>query len=122
MRLVLLDRDGVLNEDRPHSVRTLGDLVLLPRAADAVARLNGAGLRVAIVTNQSIVGQGIIDAAMLDRIHDRLRDELARVARASTPCSWRQMHPTRRRRGASPAAPCCAKPSSASAHLPPRRR
>jgi len=79
MRLVLLDRDGVLNEDRPQSVRTPGDLVMLPRAADAVARLNGAGIRVAIVTNQSIVGQGIIDIAMLDRIHDRLRDELARA-------------------------------------------
>ena len=78
MRLVLLDRDGVLNEDRPQSVRTPGDLVLLPRAAEAVARLNRAGIRVAIVTNQSIVGQGIIDNAMLDRIHDRLRDDLAR--------------------------------------------
>jgi len=78
MRLVLLDRDGVLNEDRPQSVRTPADLVLLPRAAEAVARLNRAGIRVAIVTNQSIVGQGIIDGTMLDRIHDRLRDELAR--------------------------------------------
>ena len=79
MRLVLLDRDGVLNEDRPQSVRSPGDLVLLPRAAEAVTRLNQAAIRVAIVTNQSIVGQGIIDAAMLDRIHDRLRDELARA-------------------------------------------
>lgn len=78
MRLVLLDRDGVLNEDRPESVRTPGDLALLPRAAAAVARLNRAGTRVAIVTNQSIVGRGIIDSTMLDRIHDRLRDELAR--------------------------------------------
>ena len=79
MRLVLLDRDGVLNEDRPQSVRTPGDLVLLPRAAEAVARLNRAGIRVVVVTNQSIVGRGIIDGAMLDRIHDRLRDELARA-------------------------------------------
>lgn len=79
MRLVLLDRDGVLNEDRPQSVRTPGDLVLLPRAAEAVARLNRAGMRVVVVTNQSIVGRGIIDGAMLDRIHDRLRDELARA-------------------------------------------
>ena len=78
MRLVLLDLDGVLNEDRPQSVRTPADLVLLPRAAEAVARLNRAGVRVAIVTNQSIVGQGIIDSTMLDRIHDRLRDALAR--------------------------------------------
>lgn len=78
MRLALLDRDGVLNQDRPQSVRSPGDLVLLPRAGEAVARLNRAGVRVAIVSNQSVVGRGIIDAAMLDRIHDRLRDELAR--------------------------------------------
>jgi D-glycero-D-manno-heptose 1,7-bisphosphate phosphatase len=78
MRLVLLDRDGVLNEDRPQSVRTPGDLILLPRVGAAVARLNQAGIRVAIATNQSILGQGIIDATMLDRIHDRLRDALAR--------------------------------------------
>lgn len=79
MRLVLLDRDGVLNEDRPQSVRLPGELVLLPRAAEAVARLNAAGIKVAVLTNQSVVGRGIIDAAMLDRIHDRLRDELARA-------------------------------------------
>lgn len=75
--LVLLDRDGVLNVDRPDYVRTPGQLEMIPGAADAVARLNAAGLHVAVCTNQSVVGRGIIPAEMLARIHDALRGRLA---------------------------------------------
>jgi D-glycero-D-manno-heptose 1,7-bisphosphate phosphatase len=77
-RLVLLDRDGVINEDRPESVRNPGDLILLPGSAAAIARLNAAGVRVAVVTNQSLVGRGIMSMQMLDRIHVELRTLLAR--------------------------------------------
>ena len=79
MKLVLLDRDGVLNEDRADYVKNPGELVLLPGAAQAVARLNAAGFAVAICTNQAGVGKGVFDEAMLARIHDKLRDELARA-------------------------------------------
>ena len=78
MKLVLLDRDGVLNENRPDSVKNPGELVMIPRAAEAVARLNGFGIKIAVVSNQSIVGRGIIEPAMLDRIHHKLHTELAR--------------------------------------------
>lgn len=77
MALVLLDRDGVLNRDRPESVRTPEELIMIPRAGAAVARLNRAGIRVAVVTNQSVVGRGVIDEAMLAGIHDRLAAMLA---------------------------------------------
>ena len=77
MALVLLDRDGVLNQDRPSSVRAPDELVMIPRAGAAVARLNRAGIRVAVVTNQSVVGRGLIDEAMLARIHDTLAAKLA---------------------------------------------
>ncbi len=79
MRLILLDRDGVLNLDRPDSVKSPAELVLLPGAAAAVARLNQAGRLVVVCTNQSVVGRGIIDEAMLAHIHDKLRAELARA-------------------------------------------
>jgi D-glycero-D-manno-heptose 1,7-bisphosphate phosphatase len=79
MALVLMDRDGVLNEDRPGSVKSPAELRMIPRAAEAVARLNAAGIRVVVATNQSVVGRGIIDAAMLERIHAKLHDELARA-------------------------------------------
>lgn len=78
MRLILLDRDGVLNEETPNYVKHPGELQLIPGSARAVARLNGAGIKVAVCTNQSCVGRGIIDAAMLDRIHERLAEGLAR--------------------------------------------
>lgn len=77
--LALLDRDGVLNEDRSDFVKNPGELVMIPGAAEAVARLNRAGWRVAICTNQSCIGRGIISVDMLSRIHDTLRDNLARA-------------------------------------------
>jgi D-glycero-D-manno-heptose 1,7-bisphosphate phosphatase len=79
MPLVLLDRDGVLNVDRDDSVKTPGELVMLPGAAAAVARLNAAGRLVAVCTNQSVVGRGLIDEAMLVLIHHKLKGELAKA-------------------------------------------
>ncbi len=76
--LVLLDRDGVLNVARADYVRTPDQLTMIPGAAAAVARLNAAGLRVAVCTNQSAVGRGIVAAPMLERIHETLRAALAR--------------------------------------------
>lgn len=76
-RLVLLDRDGVLNIDRQTGVRHPDELEMVPGAAAAVARLNAAGIAVAVVTNQSVLGRHVIDAAMLERIHAKLRVELA---------------------------------------------
>lgn len=81
LKLVLLDRDGVLNQDMPDDyVKSPAELVMLPGVGEAVARLNARGLIVAICTNQACVGRGIIDAAMLERIHDHLRDHLARAS------------------------------------------
>lgn len=76
MRLVLLDRDGVLNEDRMDYIKHPGELVLLPGAGKAVARLNQANIRVALATNQGVVGRKIIDEPMLHQIHNCLRDAL----------------------------------------------
>jgi D-glycero-D-manno-heptose 1,7-bisphosphate phosphatase len=76
-RLFLLDRDGVLNVDRGDFVKHPGELVMIPGAARAVARLNQAGIRVAICTNQSVVGRGIIGRDQLDRIHRELAERLA---------------------------------------------
>lgn len=77
--LVLLDRDGVLNEDSDAYIKSPAELVMIPGSAEAVARLNSAGHHVAVVSNQSAVGRGMIDEAMLARIHDKLRTELARA-------------------------------------------
>jgi len=77
MKLVMLDRDGVLNEDRADYVKHPGELVMIARAGEACALLNRANVKVALVSNQSAVGRGIIAADMLERIHDKLRGEIA---------------------------------------------
>lgn len=74
--LVLLDRDGVINENRPDAVKSPSELRLIAGSAAAIARLNRAGIGVAIVTNQSVVGRGIISLAELDAIHKHLADAL----------------------------------------------
>jgi D-glycero-D-manno-heptose 1,7-bisphosphate phosphatase len=77
MKLAMLDRDGVLNEDRADYVKHPGELQMIARAGEACAALNSAGVKVAIVSNQSAVGRGIISADMLERINDKLRAEIA---------------------------------------------
>ncbi len=77
MKLALLDRDGVLTEEPADYVKHPGELRMIDGAAAAVARLNAAGVKTALVTNQSAVGRGIIGADMLERIHAKLRSELA---------------------------------------------
>ena len=77
MKLVMLDRDGVLTRAPAQYVTHPGELTMIDGAAAAVARLNAAGIKTALVSNQSAVGRGIIGADMLDRIHAKLRTELA---------------------------------------------
>ena len=77
--LVLLDRDGVLNEEREDSVKTPEELVLINGSVEAVASLKRAGHFVVVVTNQSVVGRGIINHDTLDRIHEKLGLALSRA-------------------------------------------
>lgn len=70
--LVLLDRDGVVNEEREQLLTRAEDLRLLPGAADAIRRFNRAGIKVAVVTNQSVVARGLCPPEELERIHARL--------------------------------------------------
>jgi D-glycero-D-manno-heptose 1,7-bisphosphate phosphatase len=73
LRLVCLDRDGVLNEDRDDYIKSVAEFVMLPGAAEAVARLNRAGYPVVVITNQSPVGRGLITPDTLEAIHTELR-------------------------------------------------
>jgi D-glycero-D-manno-heptose 1,7-bisphosphate phosphatase len=74
MRLVLLDRDGVINKDCPDSVKTREELVLLPRVISAIKLLNEASLPVALVTNQAVVGRGLLSKKGLKDIHDYMKE------------------------------------------------
>lgn len=73
---VFLDRDGTLMAD-VHFVAHPEQVVLLPGAARAVARLNAAGLPVVVVTNQSGIGRGYYAMADYERVHERMTALLA---------------------------------------------
>ncbi|MBX3456049.1 HAD-IIIA family hydrolase [Ferrovibrio sp.] len=75
--LILLDRDGVLNQDRADYVKSPAEWVPIPGIGPAIAALNARGWKVVICTNQACIGKGIIDEAMLDRIHDAMRAHIA---------------------------------------------
>ena len=74
--VVFLDRDGTLNPDSGYIARP-EDFELRPGAGDALGRLNRAGARLILVTNQSGVARGRFSLADLDAIHDKLRGLLA---------------------------------------------
>jgi D-glycero-D-manno-heptose 1,7-bisphosphate phosphatase len=76
---VFLDRDGTLNVKAPEGsyVASPADLVLLPGAADAVRRLNLAGVFVVLVTNQRGIARGLVSPDAHARVMERLTEELA---------------------------------------------
>jgi D-glycero-D-manno-heptose 1,7-bisphosphate phosphatase len=79
MSLVLLDRDGVINEDSPEYVRCPSDWLPIPGSLDAIARLNRVGYTVAICSNQSGVARGFLTVDDLFAIHETMRVALAGV-------------------------------------------
>ena len=75
-RAVLLDRDGTLTVEGEWLTRRQ-DLVLVPGAAAALARLSAAGWKLVLVTNQSAVARGLITPAQLEEIHAELQERVA---------------------------------------------
>ena len=69
---VLLDRDGVINADSPDYIRRPEEWHPLPGSLQALALLRRAGIPVAVVSNQSGVGRGLLSLADLQRIHRRM--------------------------------------------------
>ena len=93
MSLVLLDRDGVINVDTPKGITSPDQLQLIDGSAQAIARLNKAGIKVAVITNQSVVGKGLISEAQLHDIHDYLMVLLAQHGAQLDGLYWCADHP-----------------------------
>jgi D-glycero-D-manno-heptose 1,7-bisphosphate phosphatase len=77
MKLVLLDRDGVINFDSADYIKSPEEWRPIPGSLEAIARLNRAKIKVALISNQAGVGRGLFSLAMLDSIHQRMKDRLA---------------------------------------------
>jgi histidinol-phosphate phosphatase family protein len=74
---VFLDRDGTINVDT-HYLRRPEDVELIPGAAEAIARLNAAGIPVIVVSNQSGIGRGLLTHAEYEAVRARIEELLAR--------------------------------------------
>ncbi|MBK1717450.1 D-glycero-beta-D-manno-heptose 1,7-bisphosphate 7-phosphatase [Thiocystis violacea] len=71
-RLVILDRDGVINQDSDAYIKSLDEWKPIQGSIDAIVRLSQAGYRVAIASNQSGLARGLFSLAALNAMHQRL--------------------------------------------------
>jgi D-glycero-D-manno-heptose 1,7-bisphosphate phosphatase len=76
-KLIILDRDGTINEDRDDYVKSPDEWAPIPGSLEAIARLNHAGWHTVIATNQSGLGRGLFDMAALNAMHVKMNRLLA---------------------------------------------
>ena len=79
MKLVILDRDGVINHDSDQYIKSPEEWKPIPGSLTAIARLNQAGYRVVVATNQSGIGRGLFETDTMIAIHDKMFKALAQV-------------------------------------------
>ena len=79
MKLIILDRDGVINFDSAQFIKHPDEWKPIPGSLEAIARLNQAGYRVAVASNQSGVARGLFDMATLNAINDKMHKMLWQV-------------------------------------------
>ena len=79
VKLVILGRDGILNEFRDDHVKAPDEWFPVPGALEAVSRLNHSGWHVVVATNQSGIGRGMIDMASVNAVHAHMNKQLMAV-------------------------------------------
>ena len=79
VKLIVLDRDGVINYDSEQFIKSPDEWRPIPGSLEAISRLNHAGFRVVIATNQSGLGRGLFDMATLIAINDKMHKALAHL-------------------------------------------
>lgn len=79
MKVVILDRDGVINEDSPGYIKSVAEWQPIAGSLEAIARLCQSGYRVFVASNQSGLGQALFDYDSFSAINDRLQKQLAEL-------------------------------------------
>ncbi|MFA6903384.1 MAG: D-glycero-beta-D-manno-heptose 1,7-bisphosphate 7-phosphatase [Gallionellaceae bacterium] len=79
MKLIILDRDGVINYDSDQFIKSPDEWKPLPGSLEAIARLTQSGYRVVVATNQSGVGRGLFDMPTLNAIHEKMHKACAQA-------------------------------------------
>jgi len=76
---IILDRDGVINHDSDYYIKNPDEWIAIDNSLAAIADLTRAGYQVIIATNQSGVGRGYYDLPMLEKIHQKLHQEVEKA-------------------------------------------
>src|SRR5581483_4857883 len=79
VKLVILDRDGVINFDSDQFIKNPKEWKPIPGSLEAIAKLNQAGYRVVVASNQSGIGRGLLDMGTLNAINDKMYRALAQA-------------------------------------------
>jgi D-glycero-D-manno-heptose 1,7-bisphosphate phosphatase len=78
LQAVFLDRDGVINENRVDHVKNWSEFRFLPGSAESIRRLRAAGCRVFVISNQAIIGRGVVAHTAVDAVNGMMLRELRR--------------------------------------------
>lgn len=76
MKLIILDRDGVINKDSDDYIKSPAEWSPIPGSLEAIARLHREGYKIVVATNQSGVGRGLFDVNTLGSIHAKMLDAI----------------------------------------------
>lgn len=79
LKLIILDRDGVINHDSPSFIKSPDEWIAIDGSMEAIARLNQAGYTVVVATNQSGISRKLFDMATLNAIHQKMHHAAQQV-------------------------------------------
>jgi len=79
MKLVVLDRDGVINLDSDQYIKSPDEWKPIAGSLEAIARFTQAGFRVVVATNQSGMGRGLFDMATLNAMHEKMHKAVSEL-------------------------------------------
>ena len=79
MKMIILDRDGVINQDSPDFIKSPAEWIPVPGSLEAIAQLNQAGYRVVVASNQSGIARELFDMRTLNAIHHKMHTAAQQV-------------------------------------------
>ncbi len=78
-KLIILDRDGVVNQDSKFYIKSPDEWIPISGSLEAITKLNKAGYKVAVASNQSGIARGLFSEEMLQKIHTKMHAEIAKA-------------------------------------------
>jgi len=78
-KIIILDRDGVINEDSDAYIKSPEEWNAIPGSLEAIVKLNKAGYKIIVISNQSGIARGYFSEKTLELIHDKMNQELAKI-------------------------------------------